>query len=54
MSLIDEAMSLGINVSMYNLLPREKREEALKKDIAIEKKLREEVQSGEDHESQQP
>lgn len=46
MSLEEEAISLGINVSMYKLLPPDKREDALKKDIAREKKYREEVGYG--------
>ena len=48
MSLAEEAMSIGINVSMYKLLPADKREEAMKTDIAREKKRREEVCNGKD------
>lgn len=32
--LMKEAEAVGINASLYYLLPREKREEALRKDIA--------------------
>lgn len=40
--LIKEAQTLGINVSMYSLLPPSKREAALRADIAREKKQRSE------------
>ncbi len=36
--LIDEAKALGINVSMYCLLPAAKREAALRADVARAKK----------------
>ena len=37
-ALIKEAVKLGINVSMYNLLPAKKREAALRADIVRAKK----------------
>ena len=36
--LAKEAEALGINVSMYNILPPNKREEALRKDVEKQKK----------------
>lgn len=36
--LVKEAEALGINASMYNLLPAKKREAALREDIARAKK----------------
>lgn len=41
-ALMKEAESLGINASMYYLLPPHKREEALRKDIKREKQRKEE------------
>jgi len=41
--LIKEAKALGINASLYYLLPPRKREEALRADIAREKARKEEA-----------
>lgn len=46
MTIKEEAASLGLNVSMYLLLPPDKREEAIKQDIARERELRKEVGNG--------
>lgn len=44
--LVEEAKELGINASMYYLLPPQKRESALRADIAREKKTRKEEKHG--------
>lgn len=38
--LVEEAKTLGLNPSLYNLLPAKSREECLKKDIAKAKERR--------------
>lgn len=44
--LMAEAEALGLNASMYLLLPADKRVDGIKKDIAREKKRLEELKNG--------
>lgn len=44
--LVKEAKELGINASLYNLLPPKKRDAALRADIAREKRRRKEEVNG--------